>query len=413
MGTASQRLEAIERLGPEGVCPTCERALCEQHSFLLQKLRRELEAMAQERQRLLAAGEESARQQEQRGQRLEALLKRRRELQARCEEDVRAEGALRSAQANLASLQEEERRLSGHLSSLPQLDYGEEEHAALRRSMSDLRPRWERHRALAVELEALPRWQQELDSQARRSAEHGQRAEGLEAEVSRLGYREGERKQAQDALDALVAQRESFNQELSRAERELQRLGMEAASRQERLAELEGKERQVRELTAQLEEQSALGRAMRDFRESMAARVVPTLSDISSRLLAELTDGRYAGMKVDADYEISIYDKGEAFPLARFSGGEADLANLCLRLAISKVIAERAGSVLNLLILDEIFGSQDQERKRNILEAFAQLSRQFSQILLITHIDDVKDMVSAAIVVEENEDGSSSLRLVA
>ncbi|MDD1756113.1 MAG: hypothetical protein LUQ39_04685, partial [Methanomassiliicoccales archaeon] len=66
----------------------------------------------------------------------------------------------------------------------------------------------------------------------------------------------------------------------------------------------------------------------------------------------------------------------------------------------------------NFLILDEIFGSQDQERKRNIMEAFGQLSKQFSQILLITHIEDVKDLVGGAIVVQENEDGSSSVSVV-
>jgi DNA repair exonuclease SbcCD ATPase subunit len=47
------------------------------------------------------------------------------------------------------------------------------------------------------------------------------------------------------------------------------------------------------------------------------------------------------------------------------------------------------------------------------MEAFGQLSKQFSQILLITHIEDVKDLVGGAILVQENEDGSSSVNVVA
>ena len=54
-----------------------------------------------------------------------------------------------------------------------------------------------------------------------------------------------------------------------------------------------------------------------------------------------------------------VYDNGNAYGIERFSGGEEDLANLCLRLAISEVITERAGGVFNFIILDEIFGSQD------------------------------------------------------
>jgi exonuclease SbcC len=98
--------------------------------------------------------------------------------------------------------------------------------------------------------------------------------------------------------------------------------------------------------------------------------------------------------------------------LDRFSGGETDLANLCLRLAISQVIAERSGDIdFQFIILDEIFGSQDQERKRNILDALSTLTRRFRQIFLITHVDEIKDAMEHVIVVKENEDGTSSASL--
>jgi exonuclease SbcC len=152
---------------------------------------------------------------------------------------------------------------------------------------------------------------------------------------------------------------------------------------------------------------------MRAFRKNVMARVVPTLSEVSALLFAELTDNKYQGMMLDDNYDIFIFDKGEKHALSRFSGGETDLANLCLRLAISRVIADKAGSAVNFLILDEIFGSQDQVRKRGIMNAFEQLSKQFKQIFLITHIEDVKDLMSNAITVREREDGSSEIILQA
>jgi exonuclease SbcC len=105
-----------------------------------------------------------------------------------------------------------------------------------------------------------------------------------------------------------------------------------------------------------------------------------------------------------------VHDDGAPFALARFSGGEADLANLCLRLAVSQVVAERAGTEgFGFLALDEIFGSQDEVRKGNILRALSSLSGRFRQILLITHIPDVKESADHVLRVEALDDGTSRI----
>jgi exonuclease SbcC len=124
-----------------------------------------------------------------------------------------------------------------------------------------------------------------------------------------------------------------------------------------------------------------------------------------------MTDSRYGGIELDEDYEMQIYDGQDKYPLSRFSGGESDLANLSLRLAISRVLADRSGNDINFLILDEIFGSQDQVRKRNIMSTLNRLERQFHQIILISHIDDTKDLMSNVITVKELEDGTSTIEI--
>jgi exonuclease SbcC len=138
-------------------------------------------------------------------------------------------------------------------------------------------------------------------------------------------------------------------------------------------------------------------------------RIVPTLSSVSSEFFAEMTDSRYGGIELDEDYEMQVYDGREKLPLSRFSGGAADLANLSLRLAISRVLADRSGNDINFLILDEIFGSQDQVRKRNIMSTLNRLEKQFHQIILITHIDDTKDYMNNVITIRELEDGTSTV----
>ena len=104
---------------------------------------------------------------------------------------------------------------------------------------------------------------------------------------------------------------------------------------------------------------------------------------------------------------------GESYDIERFSGGEEDLANLSLRIAISKILAERSGASFNLIILDEVFGSQDTARRRNIIKVLTHLSRQFRQILLITHIEDMKhDYLTSLLEVREAADGASNIRVL-
>jgi exonuclease SbcC len=204
---------------------------------------------------------------------------------------------------------------------------------------------------------------------------------------------------------------EKLTQDIIRAEGEQRRLVSEREGLQKRALELQEIKTKHGKLMAEQEMLNRLSQVMKGFKENVISRIVPTISQVSSDLLTQLTDGKYGGMRLDDDYQMYIYDQGKEHSLERFSGGESDLANLCLRLAISRMIMERSGSQMNFLVLDEIFGSQDQSRKRNILETLGQLQKQFRQIMLITHIDDVKDNVSAVLKVTEKEDGSSTVAL--
>jgi len=85
------------------------------------------------------------------------------------------------------------------------------------------------------------------------------------------------------------------------------------------------------------------------------------------------------------------------------SGGEEDVLNLCVRLAISKMIAERAGQPLSLLVLDEVFGSLDASRRDNVVQLLHGLKSRFEQIILITHVDAIHDAVDNCLWVRYDE----------
>jgi exonuclease SbcC len=81
------------------------------------------------------------------------------------------------------------------------------------------------------------------------------------------------------------------------------------------------------------------------------------------------------------------------------SGGEEDLVNLVLRLAIGQMVAERAGQPLSLLVLDEIFGSLDESRRSLVVELLRRLGGRFPQVVLITHIESVVEGVDRVLRV--------------
>jgi exonuclease SbcC len=140
-----------------------------------------------------------------------------------------------------------------------------------------------------------------------------------------------------------------------------------------------------------------LDRAFSDLRTDLNYQLRPELSELASAFLSELTDARYTEMELDDQYNIVILEDGIPKPV--LSGGEEDLANLVLRLAISQMIAERAGQSFSLLILDEVFGSLDEARRFNVVELLRGLQDRFEQVVLITHIEPVREGLDRVISV--------------
>jgi exonuclease SbcC len=104
--------------------------------------------------------------------------------------------------------------------------------------------------------------------------------------------------------------------------------------------------------------------------------------------------------------DILINDPSGTREYAMFSGGEAFRINFALRLALSRVLAKRAGARLQTLVIDEGFGSQDAEGRQRLVEAINQVKDDFAKILVITHMEELKDQFPARIEVSKTASGS-------
>lgn len=143
---------------------------------------------------------------------------------------------------------------------------------------------------------------------------------------------------------------------------------------------------------------------------------VPHLENEANHLLGRMTDNRMAiKMETQRDnrsgnttetLDILISDELGSRNYELFSGGEAFRINLALRIALSKVLSQRLGAPLPTLFIDEGFGTQDAAGRERIVDAIASIQDEFEKIIVITHLDDLKDLFPARIEVLKTEAGS-------
>lgn len=149
---------------------------------------------------------------------------------------------------------------------------------------------------------------------------------------------------------------------------------------------------------------SVCAELLRNTATHMTGRIQPALQGTASELLARLSDGRFTGCEVDRDYNITVAGQ----PISEYSGGEADLIALAVRLSLANVVADRHNSGgAGFLILDEVFGSQDQQRREAILTALRNLRSTYGQILLTSHVGGLDGAVDRVIdvAIDTDSDG--------
>jgi exonuclease SbcC len=259
-------------------------------------------------------------------------------------------------------------------------------------------------RALASAESVLQDWQARL---AERSAE----AEQLCAALATQPDPRGRREEAQTAWDARSADQRRLRQSLGAVEQKLDdcRGWQEQQTLKSAAHKLAAQERQ-------LYEQLAVAFSKRGVQALIIDHVLPEITEETNRLLGRMTNNRLQVMldtqrqtqkgSVTETLDIRISDELGTRNYELFSGGEAFRVNLALRIALSKLLARRAGAPLPTLVIDEGFGSQDAAARERLIEAINVIQADFQCLLIITHIEELKDQFPVHIEVVKTPEGS-------
>lgn len=191
----------------------------------------------------------------------------------------------------------------------------------------------------------------------------------------------------------------------------------DAAAARKELEEIEAEEKDLRSKLAAYEIlEKACGKKS-GVPALIIENAVPEIERLANDMLTRITGGRMqlrfetqvegksTGVMQDV-LRITIYDGGLPGPYQTFSGAERFIIDISLRVAISKFLAHRAGAEIKLLVIDEGFGSLDASGRQKILDVINAVRQDFAKVIIITHLEELKDAFPRRIEVTKGPDGS-------
>ncbi len=232
----------------------------------------------------------------------------------------------------------------------------------------------------------------------------------------------------QNRLQTQVSTREELNQkllELTGQEGQAKQL-IDRAQQMAKLLKQKSEEKSNLSKEKEAFEELALAFGKKGIQAMIIESAIPEIEEEANNLLDKLTEGRMKVAletqketktkvqtlegKIHATVEtldIIISDEMGERPYELYSGGETFRVNFALRLAISKLLANRAGAKLQFLIIDEGFGTQDATGRAKLVGVIDTIKDDFEKILIITHLEELKEEFPVRIEVSKNPGGSA------
>ena len=333
-----------------------------------------------------------------------------------CERAVDAlASTFRQIRDSLRTQIERAAELSSQIEELGDAQFDQAELTAAQHSRDDARSATERLVQIDSEATHRPQHEQEIAKAKLSRTEAQTQIDALQKSLPELEVDEfaiedatdemarhlNEQKRQQHVRDSHRSERSRITYDLEQIDKDRERLTATAKRAEEARVEADDLDHMYSEFNG--------------FDRFVANRVKPQLEDMTSELVRVVTENKYEAVVLDEDYGIRVFDGNLGpYPIEHFSGGERDVVALAARLALSRLIGSQAANPPSFLVLDEVFGSLDRDRRANLLDLLGALSgsaESFQQLFVISHVDDVR--VSSAFTevwrITELADGSSRL----
>ncbi len=297
--------------------------------------------------------------------------------------------------------------------------YSPHQHSQLRQALRQAQSWQLQYQELQQSRQRFPQQQQQLEELAQNLQN-----KRIEQQVSQqqIDFLQRSLAQATDRTAAIEQSESKLLEERARLDTHLSRLGQiqQQQKQQDQLRQTHGQyQRQYQQIQQQYriyqELQQAFGK--NGIPALIIENILPQLEAMTNHVLARLSGGQLhvqfvtqrwsrKATKSTETLDILIADSKGTRPYETYSGGEAFRINFAIRLALARLLAQRSGTALQMLIVDEGFGTQDSEGCDRLITAINAIAEDFSCILTVTHMPAFRDAFQSRLEVSKTDQGS-------
>ena len=397
----SKKIENITNLGRESNCPTCTRPLLDEYDNVILSLEHIVKTTQKEKIDKASINlEEIQKNKEQIEESQKAYIKEHFELSKAINLIESKNKDLQLQKEHFEKVTQKGVKNKAELAKLEIYSYDNTIHEQMLEKQKELKTKYEYVLSLETMLKRVDSIKEGLQTSISNQDKYNLELLQKDLEFQAINYDEVKHKEKIKQYDEVQTQKDSLTAVINELKVKIATIQGQIKTIQESLNNNEIQLSKVQTKKDDLTDYEKIKISLAEFKTKLNSKVAPRISDIASTMYAQITKGKYQHIEVSNDFDFYIYDEGKKYPIERFSGGEIDLANLVLRIAISKTLSELSGaSSVEFLAFDEVFGSQDENRRMEILEAFHTIKEQYRQIFLISHEMEIKEMFERVVEV--------------
>ncbi len=403
-----KNIELIKKAGKDSSCPTCFRPLLDAYDSTIKKLNDDLELYnGKEINEIKISMDILKNEISEIESNISNLEKKFTALSKSISVFNEKENQMKAIKAEISKKETDLKNLSAEQKKYETDSYDKSRHDTIKKKILELTPIHEKFIKLSRMIEDIPAIEKKIFQLDIDNKSISDEIIKLNNEIKTIPYSEKKYSDARSNREKSETRRDQVKNRFDKEEKEKTLTELKLKELETKLSEDSKRRTANEDLRLKMIQLDKLDIYLDGFKKVALDRVRPVITKFAGDLFNDLTRGRYQSILLDDNFDFFIIDEGRSFPISRFSGGEIDLANLCLRIAISRIISDMSGAEnAGFLAFDEIFGSQDDERRGEILNAFHRLQEMYRQIFIISHIDEIKADFPRLLEISRGIEGS-------
>lgn len=398
-----ERLKHVEGLDAGGTCPECERELGTQKPVLIKKYKDKITELNTLIEQVC----------ERKSQVSESLSEKRKEVK-NCQEEItdlgktivrleKDKSQLSNFSENLEKTKAKILSAESDLNSVGPRDFDSEAFRKIGEEVKSAEKQNDLYQKMLGEIGTLPAQEKHLSDYSATLNESKAKLSTKQNNLVELNFNVDELTTADSLLKQKRQEHLNLVDTAHKAELKLNLIRSEVSSAEATLNENEERKSSFEQLRTGVEKYKIFKEIIDNFKARITSEAIPKISREANELFVEITKERYNGLHIDTEnYDIKVMRDDKEALVETLSGGEKDLAAVCLRIAVSRHIINISGAGnMGFLALDEVFGSQDEGRRADLMFALSKISDWFKQVFIVAHNQDVEEAFPNRMIISK------------